>query len=281
MARSVPPPTFHGIDFTSAPRRAKPIVVANGRLREDRFELLSIEDLPTFGQFEHWLHRPGPWVGGFDFPFGLPREALIDLGWPLDWVSMTRHCRSLGRAMMRQALDAHRAGRPAGRKYCFRMGDAAAGSHSPLKLVNPPVALMFLEGACRLADAEVTIPGMHLGDPQRIALEAYPGYAVRRLLPSRRRWSYKNDAPGKQTAARTAVRGRIVRLLVDEGLEGVRLRGEPPLVRSLIEDGTGDRLDAVLCALQAVWGWQHRDRNFGLPPQMDPAEGWIVTVPGA
>ena len=44
-----------------------------------------IERLETFSAFEALLARPGPWIGGFDFPFGLPAELCRDLGWPLEW----------------------------------------------------------------------------------------------------------------------------------------------------------------------------------------------------
>jgi hypothetical protein len=272
---------IHGVDFTSAPRAVKPIVVASGCLRDDVFTLDGIEGLSTLPAYEEWLRRPGPWVGGFDFPFGLPRSALVELAWPTDWEALTRYCRGLGREGLRGALDAHRARRPIGDKYCYRRGDAAAGSHSPLKLVNPPVALMFLEGACRLPRAGVRVPGMYEADSERVALEAYPGFAVRRLFSGQGRLSYKNDAPSKQTPARADMRQRIVQTLVNEGLKGMRLHGEARLVDSLVQDGSGDRLDAVLCALQAAWGWQRRTSNFGLPESMDPVEGWIVSVPSA
>lgn len=279
MARSGCTTVVHGVDFTSAPRRAKPVVVASGQLRDGTFVLREIEALASYPEFERWLRRPGPWVGGFDFPFGLPRQALLELGWPLDWRSLTQHCRGLGRESLRRALDAHRAGRPVGSKFCYRAGDGAAGSHSPLKLVNPPVALMFLEGAPRLVEAGVTVPGLLGGDPERVALEAYPGYAVRRLLGARTRVSYKNDARGKQTAAQQAVRRRLVTLLSTDGLNAIRLRADAGLVRGLVDDASGDRLDAVLCALQAAWGWQRRAAGFGLPAAIDPVEGWIVSVP--
>jgi len=272
-------PPIYGIDFTSAPRAAKPITVAQGRCSAGTFELQRFEDVTNLDAYEAWLRQSGPWVGGFDFPFGLPRAALQDLGWPLSWPALTQYCTKLGRAGMRMALDAYRAGRPVGSKFCFRRGDAAAGSHSPLKLVNPPVALMFLEGAARLSRAGVTVPGMSAGDPQRIALEAYPGFAVRQVLDSRARVSYKNDARNKQTAERREVRDRIVERLVQQGLGGIRLRAAPSMLQRLREDGRGDYLDAALCALQAAWGWQRREEFYGLPCDFDPVEGWIVTVP--
>ncbi|HEX7384671.1 MAG TPA: DUF429 domain-containing protein, partial [Burkholderiaceae bacterium] len=62
-----------GVDFTSAPRRAKPITVAHGELRAGTLRLARLEGLESFEAFEAFLRRPGPWIGGFDFPFGLPR----------------------------------------------------------------------------------------------------------------------------------------------------------------------------------------------------------------
>lgn len=244
------------------------------------FALQAVSELVSFAEFETWLVRPGPWIAGFDFPFGLPRESVCALGWPQTWDALTRHCAALGREAFRRALDDYRASRPVGGKFCYRRGDAAAGAHSPLKLVNPPVALMFLEGAQRLVAAGVSVPGMLAGDPARIALEAYPGYAVRRLLDSRARVSYKNDAIAKQTAAQRATRGAILRRLAAADTPfGFALSAPPALLKSLCEDGSGDRLDAVLCAMQAAWGWQRRGRRFGLPATVDALEGWIVTVP--
>ena len=278
-SRTVSPP-IHGVDFTSAPRAAKPITVASGRLSADTFHLDTLHELASLAEYEAWLRRPGPWLAGFDFPFGLPREAVGDLGWPDTWPELTRHCTSLGRSALRAALDAYRAARPVGSKFCYRRGDAQAAAHSPLKLVNPPVALMFLEGACRLPNANVCVPGMYRGDPRRIALEAYPGYAVRQLLGVRGRVSYKNDALAKQTPEHARVRAQIVRRITAvPGLLGVRLEADGGLIRQLCADGRGDLLDAVLCALQAAWAWKRRGRNYGLPLDLDAVEGWIITVP--
>ena len=270
----------HGVDFTSAPGRRKAITVASGELAAGAFELRDIEGLHGWPQFEAWLARPGPWVAGFDFPFGLPREAVLDLGWPQRWDSLVRHCASLGREALRETLDAYRESRVAGDKYPHRRGDRAAFSHSPVKLVNPPVALMFLEGAPRLLAAGLEIPGLQRGDAKRIALEAYPGFAVRQLSEGKRPPSYKNDARIKQTPEHRRVRRDLVRRLVGgEGPLGIGLAASEQMLESLVEDASGDRLDAVLCALQAAWAWQRREANYGLPPAVDPLEGWIVGVP--
>ncbi len=264
-----------GVDFTSAPRRRKPIAVARGRLARGVFALDAIELLADWDGFDRLLAAPGPWVGGFDFPFGLPREGVRDLGWPGDWRALVTHCATFGRAEFRAVLDAYRASRPTGRKYPHRATDLPAGSHSPFKLVNPPVGLMFLEGAPRLARAGVTVPGLIAGDPERIAVEAYPGLAARAIT----RASYKTDEARKQTPDRRRARAAILaRLGRDGGPFGFPLHAEQGLVRSLVDDATGDRLDAVLAAMQAAWCLRRQARNWGMPRAIDPIEGWIATA---
>ena len=47
----------------------------------------------------------------------------------------------------------------------------------------------------------------------------------------------------------------------------------------LVSDARGDSMDAVLCLLQAAWALQQHQQGaplYGLPPDMDPLEGWIV-----
>lgn len=270
--------SIHGVDFTSRPRPRKPITVASGRLHDAAFHLQSIVALPRWEDFESWLRRPGPWIAGFDFPFGLPREAVADLRLPQRWPQLVAHCRDLGREAFRAMLDRYRESRPVGNRYAHRATDRPAASHSPLKLVNPPVGLMFLEGAPRLLDAGLTIPVLHAGDPQRVALEAYPGFCARSMTKA----SYKNDARAKQTPERRQARQLIVdTLTAGAGPFGVALTGPAPLLRSLVGNATGDRLDAVLCALQAAWTWQRRKHNYGLPKGVDALEGWIAMVPRA
>jgi hypothetical protein len=264
-----------GVDFTSAPRSRKPITVARGRLARGAFALEAIEPLADWPAFERFLATPGPWIGGFDFPFGLPREAVTDLGWPQDWRALVDHCAGLGRTGLRAAFDAYRATRPVGNKYPHRAADLPAGSHSPIKLVNPPVALMFLEGAPRLARAGATIPGIVAGDPRRVAVEAYPGLAARAIT----RASYKADEARKQTPERRRARAAIVaRLARDGGPFGFPLQASRGLARTLVDDATGDRLDAALAAMQAAWCLTRRKRNWGLPAAIDPLEGWIATA---
>jgi hypothetical protein len=262
---------IYGVDFTCAPRRAKPITVACGVLDDDCLVVERIEKLQSFQAFEDFLRRPGPWVGGFDFPFSLPRELVRDLAWPAEWSELVRHCASLSRLQLRSALDDYRASRPAGSKYAHRATDLPAGSSSPMKLVNPPVALMFHEGARRLLAAGVSLPGLLERDSSSVALEAYPGLLVRRQLGIRE--SYKADAKGEQTAARKAVRKRIVASLLLGRPLGIRMKAD---ARPLESDGSGDLLDAAICAVQAAWA--ARRPRYGLPAGAPPGEGWILSA---
>lgn len=266
-----------GVDFTSAPRKRKPITVAHGHLAgAAALQLDGFEHIPDWAGFEALLARPGPWLGGFDFPFGLPREAVSDLGWPLDWPALLTHCLSLGKPAFRQALDSYRESRPAGRRYAHRATDLAAVSHSPLKLVNPPVGLMFLEGAPRLLAAGLSVPGLHAGDPQRQALEAYPGLLAHTIT----RASYKSDDPRKHSPARQAARQIIVDALI-AGRHPLRLqlRGNEVQLEQLVVDASGDLLDAVLALVEAAASLLAGPPGFGLPAEIDALEGWIACAP--
>jgi hypothetical protein len=249
--------------------------VASGRLRKAVLEIEATERLEDFGAFEAFLARPGPWLGGFDFPFSLPRELVRDLGWPADWRGLVAHCTRMTRMELRAALDAYRNSRHPGNKYAHRATDHPAGSSSPMKLVNPPVALMFHEGARRILASGVHIPSLSHGDRLRVALETYPGLLARRQLGIRD--SYKSDTRSEHTPARRAARRRIVQALKAGKPLGIKLMADRRLERSLIEDGSGDLLDAVICATQAAWGWMKRESNFGFPADAVPGEGWIVT----
>jgi hypothetical protein len=176
-----------------------------------------------------------------------------------------RHCAALSRRQFREALDAYRNTRAFGNRYAHRATDLPAGSSSPMKLVNPPVALMFHEGAPRILASGAHVPALLQGDQDRVALEAYPGLLVRKHLGIRD--SYKSDTRRDQTPARAAARRRIV-----EGLKEVHL--DDTLEKALLEDGSGDLLDAVICAVQAAWAAGRP--GYGLPAEVPAGEGWIV-----
>ena len=264
-----------GCDFSSSPRRGKPIVMAHGRREGDLIRLERLEILESLAAFGAWLAAPRRWICGFDFPFGLPRELVEQLGWPRDWEASLRHYAALSRAEIRSTFAAFCAARPAGAKFAHRAFDRRAGSSPSMKWVNPPVAYMLHAALPLLLDAGVHIPGLHAGDERRVALEAYPGLLARELVGRR---SYKNDQKAKQTPERRAAREEIVaRLEGGRTRLGLRLDAGP-LQEELLADGGGDRLDAALCLLQAAWGALRGPPDYGLPPDLDRLEGWIVTA---
>lgn len=261
-----------GLDFTSRPRRSKPITCLHCAFDGENLRADQIENLPEFDAFDEVLRRPGPWIAGLDFPFGQSRQFIENIGWPQDWEGYVLHAASLGREGFREALTAYKESRPKGDKEHRRQTDIEAGAISPQKLYGVPVGLMFFEGAHRLIRADVTIPHLRAGDPDRIVVEAYPGLLARNLI---RRRSYKNDTRKKQTADHFDARRKILEAVTSEetGNElGFRVEADP----SLADDPTGDDLDALLCAVQAAWAWRDRDNRYGASGEVDVLEGWIV-----
>lgn len=261
---------IHGIDFTCAPRRAKPIAAAHCELDGDRLTLRGLEALTDFVAFEAFLATPGPWVGGFDFPFGLPRELVVALGLPTDWQACAEAVAAM--ADWRERLAAFRAARPAGRKEPPRHTDRAVGAQSAMKAVNPPVALMYRAGAARLAAAGLHVAPCRPGNDPRIAIETYPALLARALIG---RAPYKSDNKAQQTAQRAASRRALVGGLRERlpELLGLQLIADHAQWRALHADASGDLLDAVLCAAQAAWAW--RQPGLGMPADVDALEGWI------
>ncbi|MDH0868056.1 DUF429 domain-containing protein [Mitsuaria sp. GD03876] len=261
-----------GVDFTSAPTARKPIRLAFGRRRGAVVQLARQEGLTSLAAFEAWLAGPGPWLGGFDLPFGLPRELVETLGWPTDWAPLIAHYAALSRAEIRDTFAAFCDARPAGRKFAHRACDGPAGSSPSMKWVNPPVAYMLHAGVPRLVAAGVHLPGLHGGDPARVALEAYPGLLARELIGAR---SYKSDDRAKQTPERLIARKDLIEAL-EQGRSrlGLRLKLTHAQRDELADDGSGDKLDAVLCLMQAAWADGRAD--YGQPADMDTLEGWIV-----
>ena len=270
-----------GCDFSSSPTRRKPIVLAHGGLRGAAVVLERLERLDTLDAFNAWLQHPGPWVGGFDLPFGLPRELILALGWPQTWEACIRHYAQLSRAEIRVQFKAFCDARPTGGKFAHRACDRPAGSSPSMKWVNPPVAYMLHAGVPRLLDAGVAIPGLRDGADSRTALEAYPGLLAREVLGQR---SYKSDVPAKQTSERLIARKDLITALeAGQTRLDLRIKLSHAQRDALVEDASGDSLDAVLCLMQAAWGWAQQmqgQNRYGLPADIDPLEGWIVSALG-
>jgi hypothetical protein len=127
---------------------------------------------------------------------------------------------------------------------------------------------MYYEGFSRLLASGAHLPGLHAGDLGRVALEGYPGLLAHELIGRR---SYKNDdSPERLLARKTIVEA------LEQGRTrlGLRLKLTPAQAGELVADSSGDRLDAVLCLVQAAWASEQP--RWGQPLQVDPLEGWIT-----
>jgi hypothetical protein len=156
-----------------------------------------------------------------------------------------------------------------------------------MKWVNPPVAFMLHAGVPRLMQAGVTLPGLYVGaqsnrdangQPKRVALEAYPGLLAREVLA---RHSYKSDEKSRQTPERLIARKDLITALEHGNTRlGLRLKVTHAQRDAMVDDATGDALDAVLCLMQAAWAqaqFEAGDVKYGMPTNLDPLEGWILT----
>lgn len=302
--------TLLGLDFSCAPTRRKPLTLAQGVRVGPALKLLSLE---AFATLDEWTARLTPagmaaagWHHGFvmgcDFPFGLPRpfvQALAAQGPGDAFVALrdadgsTAECDRLVASLHAHCGD--RAGfqrlidgwgvtwdteRPSGGKLLHRMTDRAVpglSSTSPLQTRYVPVGKMYFEGMKRLVDANVSLPGLRTGRPDAVALEAYPGFLAGEILGRR---SYKSDSDA--TPERLIARMDLIDAL-EQGRTrlGLRLKLSPAQRDHLAADPKGDRLDAVLCLLQAAWAQAQADA--GAPPwgqalAVDPVEGWILTA---
>lgn len=270
-----------GCDFSSSPSPRKPIVLAWGSVLKGRVQLHQLERLPSLDEFSTALTREGAWVGGFDLPFGLPRELVQSLVWPLEWQACMRHYAGLSRAEIRDCFAAFCDARPVGGKFAHRATDRPAGSSPSMKWVNPPVAYMLHAGVPRLLDAGVYLPGLQAPPPAigKVALEAYPGLLAREILGQR---SYKSDARAKQTPERLIARkDMLMALELGQTRLGLRLKLSHAQHDTLVADASGDSVDATLCLMQAAWAQQQHAAGaplYGLPADMDALEGWIVSA---
>lgn len=263
-----------GFDFTSAPTRAKPITCAQAVLENETLHVEVVHRLLTFAQFEQMLVHHLVYVAGFDFPFSPPRRLIEALGWPTQWDELVTLIAAMGKESFEAEIRRYSDPRLSGDKLHRRVTDVRANAISPMKLDFVPVGKMFFQGAPRLLAAGLNVLPCHPTSDKRVALEVYPALINRRF---NQRMSYKQDAVARQTDQHTAARSALLDVLMSPLLRdayGFTLTLDTAVREAAIIDRTGDTLDAVLCAVQAAWA--ATTPNYGIPPDCDPLEGWIV-----
>jgi hypothetical protein len=155
----------------------------------------------------------------------------------------------------------------------LRQTDKRANSRSPMMLYGTPVGKMFVEGAPRLLKSGVQVVPCHVNGDSRVVVEAYPALVARKWIGTS---GYKSDTKRKQTTAHRDARQVIVTGLraVCRDHYGFDLELDDAMAADFVADPSGDRLDAVLCAVQTAWARAQPD--YGVPAACPPAEGWIV-----
>jgi Protein of unknown function (DUF429) len=266
---------IYGLDFTSAPSRRKPLIVLGCRLEDKLLRIEDSETLTDFDGFEGFLCKPGPWVCGMDFPFGQPKSLLAALGWPGRWDGYVGKVGGLSKLEFEGAIRADMATRPPGSKWRYRLADRRSGSSSAMMLFRVPVGKMFYQGAPRLLASGIRVEPCRRNGDDRVAVEAYPAVVARRFLG---RTTYKRDAvpdiPERRSARESLISGLESQLLRE--VYGFTVQIDGNWREEFIRDPSADALDSLLCAVQAAWAYLKRDDDYGVPPECDPDEGWIV-----
>jgi hypothetical protein len=266
---------IYGLDFTSAPGRRKPLIVLGCTLEGDSLLVEGSEALTDFGGFEYFLQRQGPWVCGMDFPFGQPSSLVAALGWPESWNGYVGEVGTLPKEEFEGKIRADMALRPAGSKWRYRLADRRSGSSSAMMLFRVPVGKMFYQGAPRLLASGVRVEPCRRNGDTRVAVEAYPAVVARRFLG---RTAYKRDGV-PDTPERRSARERLLASLESATLRaayGFTVQMGDSWREAFASDPSADALDSLLCAVQAAWAYVKRDESYGVPPECDPNEGWIV-----
>jgi Protein of unknown function (DUF429) len=266
---------IYGLDFTGAPGRKKPLIVLGCRLEDDTLRVEDSETLTDFGGFEDFLSWPGPWVCGMDFPFGQPRSLVAALGWPEGWEGYVGEVGGLSKVDFEDAIRADMATRPPGSKWRYRLADRRSGSSSAMMLFRVPVGKMFYQGAPRLLASGVRVEPCRRNGDARVAVEAYPAVVARRFLG---RTAYKRDAvpdtPERRSARETLLTGLESTTL--KQIYGFTVDIDDSWREEFVADPSADALDSLLCAVQAAWAYLKREDHYGVPPECDTDEGWIV-----
>ncbi len=265
-----------GIDFTSAPRRGKAITVAEAELRDRVLNIAKGRDLTRTEEFSDFLQAPGPWIAAIDFPFGQPRKLVLDCRWPSSWEGYVDYIGCMDKETFENHLRNYEDAE-SGKRRLRRKTDIIAGSLSPMQLDFTPVGKMFFVGAPLLLRSPCAVVPFRLGRTGAgVLVEGYPKLVAAKAIGKR---GYKSDLPSPKSPDRREVRHSILKWIQDyeaQQIYGLIVELDGTVASDCLDDPKGDKLDAVLCAMQAAWSWTQRCNRYGVPEECDLLEGWIV-----
>jgi len=311
----------YGLDFTSNPTSSKRLTLADCDLNSDVLTVQHLHPLRSnkagdFTSFESWLSGYGDWtvnewVAGLDFPFGMAIEAIEHFGWcPTESPNPTweEYLEVLyetdNQKEFRKIIEGWRHTSKKNKKGDFvrvrrpRLTDKLANSGTPMNFHPPTVCPMFFQGAKRLlnfAKGISILPVKPIAGSNKQIVEAYPRLVANVVIGSQDSYKEKSSKKHEDKDQQMAIRrqdenekgGRrqsIIEAFSEGAVEqhyGFKISISEHLAKECVEDIDGDKIDSVLCAIQAAWAYRHP--NDGMPQfsmevlqNQVRLEGWIA-----
>jgi hypothetical protein len=270
-----------------------------------------------FTSFESWLSGSGEWttneewVAGLDFPFGMAIEAIEHFGWCPTGSSTPSWEEYLGvlfqtksQREFRELIEGWRHTSRKNDKGDFvrvrrsRLTDKLASSGTPMNFYPPVVCPMFFQGAKRLLDFATgvsIVPVRPIAESTKQIVEAYPRLVSNTVIRSQDSYKEKSSKKHKDKNQQSVIRQQdeharenrrksIIQAFSDGAVQeqyGFEITLSEDLKNECVEDIDGDKIDSVLCAIQAAWACRHPNKGmpeFGLHVLRDRVrlEGWIA-----
>lgn len=258
---------IYGVDFSGAKLAGENLWIACIVPRRDRYELVELSRLralcgtaqrqPALAYLVKLVESSQSALWGMDFPFGLPIEVVEpNWRWPdqLRWVSgFEDGAYPLGEECVRRARDL------GGPMHIRRTTDTDA--KTPFDCYHYRIIYQTFHGMrdvlLPLSQTKGTaiLPFQYgkLRSAGRAVVEACPTSTLKRLgLPHQ---NYKQPQGGPLEARRRRAKRRIL-----EGLREIVSLSDSQ-IRTIMRNGGGDALDAVIAALGAIDGWKAADHR--------------------
>ena len=108
-------------------------------------------------------------------------------------------------------------------------------------------------------------------NPTLLAVEVFPKLVQNALMPGVK---HKSENTASSLARKSLLERMVGPALPDT--YGLSVSFDNSVALSLANDPMGDKLDALFACIQTAWAYQHPNKNYGIPLEIDVLEGWIV-----